>query len=246
MKYHHYDIFDLLLFSLLAPIVYLIYTGWINPLLYLYSTVNPYIYYSYSPGFWSVDISFWIFTPLMIYAFRIKEISWIRSILYAISLDAASIGAFLTYFSLVYGINIFHSTYYTMTFYFLFLGLIPIRYLRISNVSFIVFFLLIDIGLVWKMVGAGNIGYFVSWSVAFDLISIFLFFLLFASLTPRRRPDDILTCDCCHILDRRENMFFAFVGGGKICSYCLKNCGREERIWIHKSPVVHQANDTGP
>lgn len=230
-------VIDLFLVGIfLAPIVYLVYAHYINPLLYAYSAIDPYIYYSYSPGFWSVDISFWLFTPLMIYGFRRQNISWIYSILYAFSLDAVAVGAFLTYFSLIYHINIFTSHYYSMTFYYIYLIFIPIRHLRLNTkLSLIILAVIIDVGLMWEFLEPGNIGYFVSPSVVFDLVSIFLFFFLVASLTfPEKWRRTAFPCDCCHVINDRKDMFFAVSSFGKICGYCLHNCSREDGMWIHK------------
>lgn len=141
-------------------------------ILYPYSTINPYIYYSYSPGFWAVDIAFWVFSPLMYLKFRKNGEGRFISLLYMFCLDASSVGIFLTFFSLVYGIAIFTSEYYTYAFILMFLFLVPYEYIEINRIKGAFFLVFPVVGLVWKFLNPGNVGYFLSSSVVIDMAMI--------------------------------------------------------------------------
>ena len=124
------------LFLLVFPLLIVIYIALKHPfyfLLYPYSAVNPYIYYRYSPGFWAVDFAFWVFSPLMHFKFRKTGEDRLLALLYTFCLDASSVGIFLIFFCLVYGISIFASEYYTYAFIFMFLFIVPISHLRIKK-----------------------------------------------------------------------------------------------------------------
>jgi hypothetical protein len=153
-------------------------------LLYPLSSVDPYLYYSYSPGFWSVDISFWVFTPLYYMWFRKSGENKVMSIIYAFCLDASAVGIFLVFFTIVYGINPFESAYYTYAFVLALMFLVPILDMKFTrrNVPLILLFPII--GLAWRITGTGNIGYFISASVLFDLSMIFYSFLFIYSFSP--------------------------------------------------------------
>ncbi|MEM0135373.1 MAG: hypothetical protein QXU18_09160 [Thermoplasmatales archaeon] len=151
-------------------------------ILYPASSVDPYIYYSYSPGFWIVDISFWLFTPLYYFLFRKKQETRIFSLIYAFCLDASAVGIFLVFFSLVYGINIFPypislQNYYTYAFVLSLFFLIPVQRLGLNkNLLYVIVYPIV--GMLWRITGTGNIGYFLSLSVVFDLFMIFYSFLI--------------------------------------------------------------------
>ena len=150
--------------------------------LYPLSSVDPYLYYSYSPGFWAVDLAFWVFSPLMYLKFRKNGEGRLLSLIYMFCLDAASVGLFLTLFCIVYNIDPFHSEYYTYGFVLMFLFIVPIRHLRVS-MKLVPYFsvFVISVG-VWRMLGGGNIGYFLSAPVAIDMFLIIYCFFFFSLL----------------------------------------------------------------
>lgn len=161
----------LLIFPILILIYIIIYHSFYF-LLYPCSVVDPYIYYGYSPGFWAVDLAFWVLSPLMYIKFRKNHESRFLSIIYVLCLDASSVGAFLTFFCLVYGINIFGSQYYTYGFVLMLLFVVPVKHLKISWTTMLWFLVFPVVGLIWKFLGPGNIGYFVSSSVVIDMSMI--------------------------------------------------------------------------
>lgn len=226
-------VLNLLLLLPLLPVAFLVATGWISPVLYAYSAVDPYVYYSYSPGFWSVDAAFWSLTPLMVYCFRRKGIGWLHSLIYAFCLDAASVGAFLTYFSLVYSVDIFRSSYYTMTFYFVFLAIVPVLYLKPRRSSWGTLFILGVIGILWRALGPGNVSYRITPSTVLDLASIFLWFLFFATLSfPDYWVRQWQECECCRLTLPRAKMFTSIAGSGHLCTDCMDaGCVRENGAW---------------
>ncbi len=151
-------------------------------ILYPYSVIDPYIYYSYSPGFWAVDIAFWVFSPLMYLKFRKNGDGRFISLLYMFCLDASSVGIFLVFFCLVYGINIFSSEYYTYAFVLTFLFIVPISHLRIRR-NLIPYLLIFPIaGLTWRLLTPGNVGYSLSFSVVIDMAMIVYCFFWNAEL----------------------------------------------------------------
>ena len=148
--------------------------------LYPLSTIDPYLYYAYSPGFWSVDLSFWLFTPLYYLWFRRNKESAFISLLYAFCLDASAVGTFLIFFDAVYGINPFTSAYYTYAFVLMLLFIVPIFHMHFSKQNIIFFLVFPVVGAIWKLTGANNVGYFISSSVIIDLFMIFYcFFFMF-------------------------------------------------------------------
>lgn len=154
---------------------------WYYFIVYPVSVVNPYFYYQYSPGFWSVDFSFWLFTPLYFLWFKRNKEHTIVSLIYAFCLDASAVGTFLIFFDLVYGVNIFSSAYYTYAFVLMFLFIIPIFDMHFSKYNLIAFLIFPIVGIIWKLTGAGNVGYFLSTSVIIDLFMIFYcFFFMFS------------------------------------------------------------------
>ena len=163
------------LFLLVYPILIVIYIILKHPfyfLLYPYSVIDPYIYYSYSPGFWSVDFAFWIFSPLMYFGFRKSGENQILSLLYTICLDASSVGIFLVFFCIVYGIYIFSSEYYTYAFVLMLLFIVPLSHLNIKKSTILLFLVFPVVGLIWRFLGPGNVGYFISSSVVIDMTMI--------------------------------------------------------------------------
>ena len=148
--------------------------------LYPLSTLDPYLYYAYSPGFWSVDFSFWLFTPLYYLWFRRNKESAFISLLYAFCLDASAVGSFLIFFDAVYGINPFLSAYYTYAFVLMLLFIVPIFDMHFSKQNLIFLLVFPVVGAIWKLTGANNVGYFISSSVIIDLFMIFYcFFFMF-------------------------------------------------------------------
>ena len=125
----------LLLIFPVAIIVYIVLFRWYYFIVYPVSVVNPYFYYQYSPGFWSVDFSFWLFTPLYFLWFRRNKAGTIVSLIYALCLDASAVGLFLMFFCFVYGIDPFTSAYYTYAFVLMFLFIIPIFDMHFSKQS---------------------------------------------------------------------------------------------------------------
>lgn len=146
-------------------------------MLYPLSSVDPYLYYSYSPGFWSVDISFWIFTPLYYMWFRHAGEGRAISLVYSLSLDASAVGIFLVFFCLVYGIDPFASAYYTYAFVLALLFFVPVLDMKFSRKNMLLFLAFPVAGVIWKFTGTGNVGYFLSTSVVIDLFMIFYCFL---------------------------------------------------------------------
>ena len=122
----------LLIFPALVFVYIILYHSFYFEL-YPLSTVDPYLYYSYSPGFWAVDISFWIFSPLMYLTFRKKYEGRILSIIYTLCMDASAVGAFLVFFSLVYGVDIFASHYYIYGFVLMLLFVLPIEHIKANK-----------------------------------------------------------------------------------------------------------------
>ena len=171
----------LLIFPALVFVYIILYHSFYIEL-YPLSTVDPYLYYGYSPGFWAVDISFWIFSPLMYLTFRKNYEGSILSIIYTLCMDASAVGAFLVFFSLVYGLDIFASHYYTYGFVLMLLFVLPIEHIK-ANKKLLLYFLVFPVmGIVWRISGPGNIGYFLSPSVVIDLIMIVYCFFFEALL----------------------------------------------------------------
>lgn len=167
---------------LLLPAAVLLYIMVFHPfyfILYPYSAINPYVYYSYSPGFWSVDFSFWIFLPIYYKAFRQHGNSRIISLVYVLCLDASAVGIFLTFFSLVYGISIFASAYYTYTFVLMLMFIPPALNFKVKLKSLAFLAVFPVAGIIWKLSVPGNVGYFLSPSVIIDLFMIWYCFFIF-------------------------------------------------------------------
>ena len=167
---------------LLFPALILLYVALFHPfyfILYPYSAINPYAYYAYSPGFWSVDFSFWIFLPIYYRLFRQHSNSRIISLIYVLCLDASAVGIFLTFFSMVYGISIFSSAYYSYAFVLMFMFIVPALNfkIRVQSLAFLAVFPIA--GIIWKLSVPGNVGYFVSPSVIIDLFMIWYCFFIF-------------------------------------------------------------------
>lgn len=163
------------LFLLIFPLLIVVYIALKHPfyfILYPYSAINPYVYYQYSPGFWAVDIAFWIFSPLMYLKFRKNGEGRFISLLYMFCLDASSVGIFLTFFSVVYGIAIFNSAYYTYAFVLVFLFLVPFDHIKISWINGVLLMVFPIVGFIWKSLTPGNVGYFLSSSVVIDMFMI--------------------------------------------------------------------------
>lgn len=160
---------------LIFPALIVLYIAIRHPfyfILYPYSAVNPYVYYLYSPGFWAVDLAFWVFSPLMYLKFRKNGEGRFISLLYTFCLDASSVGIFLVFFCLVYGINIFSSEYYTYAFALMFLFIVPISHIRIKSNILPLLLVFPVAGLIWKLLTPGNVGYFLSSSVVIDMAMI--------------------------------------------------------------------------
>ena len=169
------------------PVAVLVYIAIFHPfyfLLYPLSSVDPYLYYSYSPGFWSVDVSFWVFTPLYYMWFRKSRENRLISTIYAFCLDASAVGIFLVFFAIVYGIDPFQSSYYTYALVLSLMFLVPVLHMRFRKRNIPLILLFPIIGAAWRITGTGNIGYFISASVLFDLAMIFYSFIFLYSFLP--------------------------------------------------------------
>ena len=176
----------------LSIIIYIFLFRFYYFLLYPLATVDPYIYYAYSPGFWMVDISFWLFSPLYYLAFRKAGEGRLLSLFYMLCLDGSAVGIFLVFFSLIYGINIFASQYYTYAVFLALLFIVPVQKMtiRISNILLAAGFVIA--GIIWKLVGTGNVGYFLSPSVVIDMFMIFYCFLFLYSLLSVKKKREIV------------------------------------------------------
>ncbi|MEM0134777.1 MAG: hypothetical protein QXU18_06050 [Thermoplasmatales archaeon] len=175
----------ILLFIPIVILIFIIFNRLYYFILYPISAVDPYFYYADSPGFWVVDISFWIFTPLYYLAFRRKNESKFFSLIYALCLDGSAAGIFLTFFAVVYGINIFSpltmQNYYFYGFMLSLLIIVPIQKInRNKNRGIIVFLGFIIAGLIWRFTGTGGVHYQLNSSVVIDMFMIFYsFFFLY-------------------------------------------------------------------
>ena len=156
-------------------------------LLYPLSTVDPYLYYSYSPGFWAVDISFWTFTPLYYLWFRRAGETIPLALFYSLLLDGSASGMFLTFFCIVYEINFLIYPYYLYGFILSLLFFVPSMDMKFSKKNLLFFSGFIIAGLIWRFSGAGNVGYFISSSVVIDLFMIFYCYLFIYSFKNEKR-----------------------------------------------------------